>query len=419
MTTTAARSARPPGRLAAFLRGNAGVSVAIVVQATAAYAFQMVAARQLGPSRYGGVAGLMAVLLVIGVAQLGLQATAARRISADPSQVAHIEQVALAATLRVAAGLGLVLLAASPLVWRVLRLDSLAPAVWLAVAAVPLAILGGYLGVLQGERRWLPLGAVYLLLGLGRLVFGTLFVLWRPTEGAAMAGVAVGLVPPVVLAWWVLRRRHRAHLADHNGAHDLRAVLRETMVSSQALLAFFVLSNADIVVARNALDDRGAGLYAGGLILTKAVLFAPQFVVVVAFPAMSTAAARRRALLGSLAVVAACGLVCVLGAVLLGDVAMVFIGGAEYGDVRSRLWLFAVLGTILSMLQLLVYSTLARQGTRSVWCVWFAVVVLIAGALLAGSLDALVVTVTVVDALLLAVLLVVSLVQMRDDTPAV
>ena len=35
--------------------------------------------------------------------------------------------------------------------------------------------------------------------------------------------------------------------------------------------------------------DHDAGLYAGGLILAKAVLFLPQFVVVVAFPSMSTA----------------------------------------------------------------------------------------------------------------------------------
>ena len=62
------------------------------------------------------------------------------------------------------------------------------------------------------------------------------------------------------------------------------------------LLAFFALSNVDIVIARNVLDEHDAGLYAGGLILTKAVLFLPQFVVVIAFPSMATQAERRRAL---------------------------------------------------------------------------------------------------------------------------
>ncbi len=82
----------------------------------------------------------------------------------------------------------------------------------------------------------------------------------------------------------------------HSEDHGFRRVIRESVHNSQVLLAFFALSNADIVIARNVLDEHDAGLYAGGLILTKAVLFLPQFVVVIAFPSMSTIAERRRAL---------------------------------------------------------------------------------------------------------------------------
>ena len=74
----------------------------------------------------------------------------------------------------------------------------------------------------------------------------------------------------------------------------LRPVIREIVHNSQALLAFFALSNADIVVARNVLDDHDAGLYAGGLILTKAVLFLPQFVVVRRVPRRWPSASERR-----------------------------------------------------------------------------------------------------------------------------
>ena len=49
---------------------------------------------------------------------------------------------------------------------------------------------------------------------------------------------------------------------------------------------------------------------------------------------------------------------------------MIFVGGEEYAEIEPRLWLFAMLGTLLSMLQLLVYSVLARQGQRSVYSVW-------------------------------------------------
>ena len=49
-------------------------------------------------------------------------------------------------------------------------------------------------------------------------------------------------------------------------------------------------------MARAVLPEEQAGLYAGGLIMAKALLFLPQFVVVVAFPSMSKQGASRRTL---------------------------------------------------------------------------------------------------------------------------
>lgn len=399
-----------------MLRGSAGIAVAMAVMNVATYAFQMVAARVLGPASYGAIAGLMALLMVIAVLQLGLQATAARRISATPDHVAQIEQVILGVTYRAAFALGAFMLVASPAVWVLLRLDSPLPAVMLAVAAVPLTIMGGQAGILQGERRWLPLAALYLGVGVPRVVIGSICILISPTETSAMFGVLLGLLVPALVGWYALRRGRDAGATSVD--HEAGPMARETVRNSLALLAFFVLSNADIVVARNVLGQHDAGLYAGGLILTKAVLFLPQFVVVVAFPSMSTVDERRRALLRSLGAVLAVGIACTLGALLLSGVAMVFVGGAEYSDVQSRLWTFAVLGTLLSMLQLLVYSVLARQGTRSTYFVWLAVVALLACSPWVHTLGGLLVLITVIDAALFAVLLGLSLWRMRLPSSA-
>lgn len=384
----------------------------MAVMNVATYGFQMVSARLLGPTEYGAVAGLMALLMVVGVLQLGLQATAARRIAGEPSRVGQIELVVLAVTYRAALALGAVMLVLSPVVWRVLRLDSIVPALLLAAAAVPLTIMGGQAGILQGERRWLPLAAVYLGVGLPRIVLGTGCIVVRPTETSAMLGVLIALWVPVVAGWWSLR--HGRPPGTASADHTARPVVRETLVASSALLAFFVLSNADIVLARNVLSSHAAGLYAAGLILTKAVLFLPQFVVVVAFPSLSTVSERRRALTRSLALVLGLGGLCTAGAWALSGLATVFIGGAEYQAVEPRLWLFAVLGTALSMLQLLVYSVLARRGTRSAYLVWAAVALLVLLGADVGSLEGLLLTVTLVDGGLVAVLLAVTLWRLRD-----
>ena len=84
--------------------------------------------------------------------------------------------------------------------------------------------------------------------------------------------------------------------------------------------------------------------------------------------------------------------------------------------IQSRLWLFAVLGTVLAMLQLLVYSVLARQGQRSVYLVWGALVVLVGVGLTVTTLDGLIAVVLTVDSTLLVLLTLVSLYLVRHHT---
>ena len=104
------------------------------------------------------------------------------------------------------------------------------------------------------------------------------------------------------MGWLALRRPRDSgeQPEEHSEEHRVGALWSETFHNSHALLAFFALSNVDILVARNVLDEHQAGLYAGGLILVKAVLFLPQFVVVLAFPSMGVAESRLRTLLQSL-----------------------------------------------------------------------------------------------------------------------
>jgi len=422
VTSTAERHAgpadeRPRSRrtLLSVLRSSAGIAIAMAVMNVATYGFQMISARLLGPSAYGAVASLMALLMVVAVLQLGLQATGARRIAADPEHVAQIERTVLRVTYRAALALGTLMLLLSPVVAWVLRLDSVLPAVLLAVSAVPVTIMGGQAGVLQGERRWLPLALVYLAMGVPRVVVGTLCILVSPTETAAMLGVALAMFAPAVVGWLALRRGREAgpRHEDHRGV----PVAREAIAASTALLAFFTLSNIDIVVARNVLDDLDAGLYAAGLILTKAVLFLPQFVVVIAFPAMSTPTQRRLALLRSLGLVGLLGVISMLGAWLLSSLALVFVGGTEYAAVESRLWVFALLGTLLALLQLLVYSVLAQRDSRTSLLVWAAVAALVAISATTDHLNTLVTTVACVDGALFLVLLAISLHRLRAPVP--
>jgi O-antigen/teichoic acid export membrane protein len=217
-----------------------------------------------------------------------------------------------------------------------------------------------------------------------------------------------------VVGWWALHRpdRHVAVPAAFTALARRWApggVLRETFHNSHALLAFFALSNADVIIARSSLDEHQAGLYAAGLILSKAVLFLPQFIVVIAFPSMAKQGAGRQMHLVSLAAVLGIGAVTTLGVALLSPLAVVFVGGPEYADLQDRLWVFAALGTLLAMLQLMVYNIVARQRQRTVLLVWAALAVLVVAANSVDSLASLLTVVVCIDAALFVVLLVRSL----------
>jgi O-antigen/teichoic acid export membrane protein len=396
------------------VRDGAVIAVAMAIMNLTTYGFVIVAARMLGPAEYGALAAVMGVLLVVNVLSLGLQATGARRVSATPERLPAIEREVLSTSYSSALLLGLVVLVASPVIASVLHLDSWIPAALVGVTAVPLSVMGGQAGILQGERRWGPLAGIYLAVGLGRIGFGTIALMVEPNTTGAMVGVTIGAFIPTVVGWLALRHPDRAHVrigseAERAARWARGGVFRETVHNSHALLAFFALSNADVIIARVTLPEHQAGLYAGGLILSKAVLFLPQFVVVIAFPSMSSRAAGRRMHLVSLASVMLIGIVTTVGVALLSALAVVFVGGSQYSDLQGRLWAFAALGTLLAMLQLMVYNIVARQRQRTVLLVWGAFLVLYASTPFIDSLDTLLTVVLSVDALLFLLLLARSL----------
>ena len=394
-----------------FLRSGTSMAISISIANVATYGFTLLAARLLGPHEYGAVAALMAAILVVGVLQLGLQATAARRISAEPEhrRARSSTKSSWRRLRRAALGLGLILLALSPLVERLLRLDSMVTAIWLAVAAVPADPDGRRRpGSSRASGAGRPLALVYLAIGIPRLALGGAFIAWRPDQTAAMLGVALGAVcpvggrlvgPAVAASGSFPRRRTRRAAPPH------RDILGEIVHNSQALLAFFALSNADILVARHALDAHD-----GGPLRRR-----PDPDQGGAVPA----AVRRR---GGLPVdvhrvadaarpcVEACCSSAVLGAVgvtvayFFQRLALVFVGGLRTPSVRPALAVRPARHDAVDAPAAGVRRA-GAQGRRPVLLVWSAFVVVLVVGLTTSGVTSLLALVLAVDTALLFVLL--------------
>lgn len=401
MTRDAARPA---------LGGTTLVAAGMMVSNVVVYGFSVASARLLVPAELGAVTALLGILLMGNVLSLGLQAATARRLAVDPDRSAQIIGVVRRVMVLAGCAAGAAVALASVVLTPVLKLDSFVPVVLCGLTLVPLTVMGAEAGIAQGSERWRSLAAIYVANGMGRLVCGTAALLVEPSATSAMVGIAIGALVPVLVGLPQLRGH-----ATPAGPASRRPLVAETFHGTHALLAYFVLSSLDSLIARNRFDEHESGLYAAGLILTKAAMFLPQFVTVVLFPALArdrTSRSRLRAVL----LVGGCCAVAVAATAALPRLALVLVGGHQYQEIADRLWLFALAGSFLAIVNTLVLDALARHAQGIVALVWAAVAVLVGVAYgLDVHITGLVCTVAGVAATLA---LVVWLVPGRSRTPS-
>jgi O-antigen/teichoic acid export membrane protein len=344
---------------------TAVVTVALLGTSALAYVFTVLAARLLAPAAYGELAALLGALLVGVVPATGLQTAAALQLGGHRGDPTVLVRRLHATTLAGAAGVAAVgALAAFP-VARLLHLTDPWVLGWMLVLLVTHTLAGGYQGALQGTGRYVRLAVVTASFGVTKLVGGVAGLLVGSTPTAAMAGMTLGAVLGAGLGWVA---------ADRPGlAGDIGGPARAAVRASGALLGFVLLLNLDLLLARYHLPGPRAGQYAVAAVLTKISFWLPQGVGVVLLPSLADAEFRARTVGRAAAAVAVLGAVLTLGTALLGARVVSLIGGSAYGMAPGgAVWLFALLGSLLAVAQLLLYSGIAAADGVSVAAVWAA-----------------------------------------------
>jgi O-antigen/teichoic acid export membrane protein len=138
-------------------------------------------------------------------------------------------------------------------------------------------------------------------------------------------------------------------------------------------LALAAMMTADVLLAKRYLSPVDAGLYGAGALVTKAALWLPYAVTMIALPRLAVAAHRRATLRLSVLVLAGLGLAEVAGVLLLGAVLFPIAVGAEYRPVTGWLWLFATEGALFAIAQLVVMSRIAATDRLVAALLWVAV----------------------------------------------
>lgn len=385
------------------------VAVAMMVMNVATYGFNLVAARLLVPAEFGALTALLSLILMANVVALALQAAIARRISVAPHHTQAIIHTASRVALAVSLIVGLASAATTVVLTPAFNFDSMWAVVFCGAMIVPLTLTGALMGVAQGTAQWRRLSLIFVGNGFGRLIGGVAALLVHPSATSAMIGLAVGAWLPVILGAGLLRAPGLGELRSR------RPLIAETITSAATLLAYFAFSNVDALIARGGFDAHDSGLYASGLILTKSTLFLPQFVSVVFFPSLARDSSHRTRLRAA-GLVALLGLAVVAGAAVLPKLALILVGGDQYAEITDDLWLFAVSGTFLAIVYLLVFDALARRENGVAILVWIATATVFCVAYFNRiGIVGLVTTMAITAAALSAVLLVWPLIRRSPE----
>ena len=353
--TEAADVARSVGR------GLVGVTAAGWLGNVLSYLLLLAAARTLGSNDYASVVTLINLLLIGSVPSFALQAVGARRMAAgEPDGLWR-------AGLAIGVGTAILLLLISPLLEAFLHLPSTLGLVFVALALPATAIQGLCQGVLQGEQRFAGLAAVTFVGIAGKSFAGLLGLLITHDATVTMLAVAVGVT--------VAGAGSAAALPELRGnvGGRLRPVIVEAGHASHAYGVFLLLSVADVLLARHALDDRAAAVYAAGSILTKATLWLPQSVANVLFASLADAERHHRVFARAVTAIAALAAVIVGLCWLLGSLVTTIVAGDKYPELDDKIWLFAILGGCLAITQFTLVAGLAVRSVGVTALIWLTV----------------------------------------------
>ncbi|WP_410871970.1 polysaccharide biosynthesis protein [Nocardia sp. A7] len=394
----------------------------------AGYLLQLLAASWLGVEGYSEFASLLAVQLLCAVPALAMQNVVAREMVRGASPRAVRAMMWRCAALVAAVAVVLI-----PVVAGVLDVG-----VWAAAAALgaapALVILSGEQGILQGGNHFRVLATVLAMAGTARVAPALLaLALGGGAAGALWAGAA-GIVGAAIIAGRIARSTTPAQdqPTDHgSGAagdaapgtkqDDIVSNDRELATATrtvgvlpvlravQVQAALMALSSVDLIIVRIVLDEVDASRYSLGTIATKIAFWLPQAVGVVLYPRMAQPTHSARAIRDALSVLSAIGVVAVIGAALAAPLAPLF-AGADYAPIQGMLWLFALHGAILAVLQGALLSAIAVERTALAAVTWIGLAIEITLMLaFARTIESLIGTAVSVAAITTAIVAVVVL----------
>ncbi len=352
-------------------KGLIFVGGATLIGNGAAYALSMVSARVLDQADFGALGSLLALLVILATLGISTQALTARRVAAaEPADRPEVEGQAIRLAVIIGAA---ILIGGVVLAWPLGAIFTIpAVAVATGIGSLAFVVVGSAsMGIAQGRQENIRLAWAFIANGASRAIGGIIGVVVLQSVTGVGIGIFIGCAIGAVISYQlVCPRTWGTTLTDGIGV--------EFGHIAHALIVLFTLTNIDILLARLFLSEDLSGEYAVGVLLAKIAFFLPNAIIIVLFPRMAAGDSRRAVYIAT-ALTATLGLFMTVGSLLLGDLVVRILGGAQYValGLGSQAYLFALEGSAFALVQVLLYSRLAAQDRKAVALVWVALAVLV------------------------------------------
>ena len=370
---------RPPASTSEGLGIPVGTTAIMLALTTAAaavnYASNLVFSRVLTPAAYGDLTALLALTVIVAIPTGAAQTVVADRLAVhsaagDRTRVSYLVRHAVAHIALYAGIVGLVYIACMPFLPRLLSLQSSGTA-W---ALAPMLVLSFFMplafGILQGLERFIALGLVMFWVSLSRIALGVPWAISRfgGGPGGALLGTALGNITALIAVGWLVRE-HLLRRGTGAATSGLRRRLDARAVAAGgAFIAFAVLSNFDVLLAKLVLNPTNSGRYAALATIEKIIFFLPGAVALLMVPR----AAKVRGARGDATKVLRVSALIVVGATLLVALPAALdprfvvrtMFGAHYTAASGGVVPIALAGAGLALVNLLVVYTVAISDRR-------------------------------------------------------
>lgn len=371
--------------------GVSALAVLTLVASALNYLSSAIFSRVLNPVGFSELTALLALAAIVAVPTSAAQTVVAERVSFYSSAgrndiVRYLVRHGIAHILVIAAVGTAVYVACIPLVVELLDLQISSPAIALAPVVFFGFVTPFALGVLQGLNRLVLFGLLLVAVSLARIVFGAGWASVGGGAGGAIGGQAIGMLGVVLLSAWFLRGsvRGRGSGAATSGLRRKPDV--RTVSASAAFVAFAVISNLDLILAKALLDREAAGDYAAIATVGKVVTFLPAAIAVAMVPNAAKAQAAgdgtAKVLRNAAALVLATAALAAVPVLAAPSLVISIMFGDAYVGARDGLLPIVLAGAALAMLYLLVVYSVAIRDQRWSLLLVLGVAVQVGGALL-------------------------------------